>query len=142
MTDFTPLASTIGGILIGLSAVLLMAANGRVAGISGILGNLVQPAGTGLTLSSAAFVAGPLAAPLIYAAATQEAVRQTVSGNLPLMIAGGLLVGVGTAVGGGCTSGHGVCGLARFSKRSLAAVLTFMAAAAVTIYIVRHVIGG
>ena len=146
MTDFTPLASTCGGMLIGLSAVLLMATNGRIAGISGIVGNLLPPynkgAGTSLLASSLAFVAGLLAAALIYQLATHSPVPQTVPGNVPLMIGGGLLVGFGTAYGGGCTSGHGVCGLARFSPRSLAAVATFMATAFATVFVIRHLIGG
>jgi len=142
VTDFTPLASSIGGVLIGASAVLLMAASGRIAGIIGILGGVATGTRDGAFLDRAAFVAGLLAAPLLYTLALHEPVRQTVSSNLPLMVMSGLLVGIGTAVGGGCTSGHGVCGLARFSVRSLAAVLTFMAAGAATVFVVRHVLGG
>ncbi len=142
MTEFTPLASAIGGALIGLSAVLLMAANGRIAGISSILGGLVTGARDGAGFERAAFVVGLLAAPLLYTQALHEPIRQTVSGDISLMALSGLLVGLGTGIGGGCTSGHGVCGLARFSLRSLAAVLTFMAVAFVTVYVVRHVMGG
>ena len=142
MTEFTPVASSIGGAMIGLAAVLLMAGNGRIAGISGIVGALLPPWKDGEWPSRAAFVAGLILAPLVYTLATHGAVQQSVSPNLPLMMASGLLVGFGATLGGGCTSGHGVCGLARFSLRSLAAVAVFMATAAVTVGIARHGLGG
>ena len=142
MTEFTPLASGIGGMLIGLAAVMLMLGNGRIAGISGIVGGLLPPWTDGEWPSRAAFVAGLILAPIGYGFATHEAIRQTVSGNLPLMVAGGLLVGFGATLGGGCTSGHGVCGLARFSVRSLVAVAVFMATAFATVLVVRHGFGG
>lgn len=142
MTEFTPLMSAIGGAVIGLSAVLLMLANGRIAGISGILGGLLPPYRDNEAASRVAFLAGMILAPFCYVLATHEPLRQTVSGNLPLMVAAGVLVGFGTTLGGGCTSGHGVCGLSRLSVRSLAAVLTFMAAGFVTVFITRHLIGG
>ena len=141
MTQFTPLAATLGGALIGLAAVILMAGNGRIAGISGIV-RAVLPPFSGSVAGSAAFVAGLLAAPILYQLATHTTIQQTVSANLALIIGAGLLVGVGTTLGGGCTSGHGVCGLGRFSVRSLAAVATFMAAAVITVFITRHVMGG
>ncbi|MCK0196931.1 YeeE/YedE family protein [Ancylobacter sp. 6x-1] len=141
MTTFTPLSALAGGALIGLSAVLLMLLEGRIAGISGIAGRLLPPwqAGAGQRL---AFVLGLIAAPFTVEAVTGARVLQTVSGNLPLMAGAGLLVGLGTALGSGCTSGHGVCGLARLSPRSLVATLTFMAAGFLTVFITRHVIGG
>ncbi|MGI9412961.1 MAG: YeeE/YedE family protein [Hyphomicrobiales bacterium] len=142
MTDFTPLASLAGGILIGCAAVLLMGANGRIAGISGIVSSLLPPARGGDYLPKLAFVAGLIAAPLVYQLATGEAVKQTVSSDLMLMGAAGLLVGFGTVTGSGCTSGHGVCGLARLSPRSLAATVCFMSVAIVTVFVARHVIGG
>jgi hypothetical protein len=143
VTQFTPLASTIGGVLIGLAAVLLMACNGRIAGISGILGRLLPPYASGTDpLGAALTVAGLIAAPLLYQAVTGGAYAQTVSDNAGLMAGAGLLVGFGTALGGGCTSGHGVCGIARLSPRSLVATATFMATAFATVYVMRHAIGG
>jgi uncharacterized protein len=146
LTEFTPLASLLGGVLIGVSAVMVMALFGRIAGISGIakgvLGAVVPLDGAPGDLGwRIAFVLGLLAAPLALML-TGTSVEQTVSGNLPGMAIAGLLVGVGTAIGSGCTSGHGVCGLARLSVRSLVAVLTFMAAAFATVFVLRHVLGG
>ncbi|WP_258186488.1 YeeE/YedE family protein [Cereibacter changlensis] len=137
--------SLLGGMLIGLSAVMVMALFGRIAGIAGItngvLGALapVKRAATdrGWRL---AFLLGLAAAPLAVVVAGGE-VTQTVSDNLPGMAVAGLLVGFGTALGSGCTSGHGVCGLARLSPRSATAVGTFMAAAGVTVFLLRHVFG-
>lgn len=141
-TEFTPIASAAGGALIGVAAVLLMLVSGRIAGVSGIVGRLLPPYRDGGVAQAAAFVLGLVAAPLIYTWATRLPVEQTVSGNIPLMVAAGLLVGFGAAVSGGCTSGHGVCGLSRLSPRSLAATLTFMATGFATVYVLRHVIGG
>lgn len=141
MTEFTPIASTLGGVLIGLSAVLLMAWEGRIAGISGIAGRLLPPYLDGAFLSRLGFVLGLVAAPLIYSVAVGHSVLQSVSSNLPLMAVAGLLVGFGSVYGNGCTSGHGVCGLSRLSLRSLVATLTFMATAFVTVFVVRHLVG-
>ena len=141
-TDFAPFASTIGGMLIGISAVMLMHFNGRIAGISGILGRLFPPYDSANPGGAAAFIIGLLAAPLIYAAVTEAPFAQTVSGNVSLMVFGGLLVGFGAAFGGGCTSGHGVCGIARLSSRSLIATVIFMGTAFVTVYLMRHVVVG
>lgn len=141
MTAFTPLASLAGGALIGLAAVLLLALEGRIAGISGIASRLVPPF-DGRFAGRLAFVAGLVLAPLLVAAATGTPVAQTVSSNYPVMIVAGLLVGFGAVLGGGCTSGHGVCGLSRLSPRSIVATLTFMLTAFVTVFIVRHMIGG
>lgn len=143
MTEFTPGASLIGGAMIGLAAVVLMAGSGRIAGISGILGRLLPPYREGGDSGGAlAFVIGLMAAPVLAKFATGSAPVQAVSANVPLMLAAGLLVGVGTALGSGCTSGHGVCGLARLSPRSLAAVMAFMATGFATVFVVRHMIGG
>lgn len=142
MTEFTPIASLIGGMMIGLSAVLLMLWEGRIAGISGIAGRLLPPYRDDAFLSRFGFVIGLIAAPLAIAVATGEAVQQTVSPNVPLMIAAGLLVGFGSVWGNGCTSGHGVCGLSRLSARSIVATGVFMTTAFATVFIVRHVIGG
>lgn len=141
ITEFTPLASTIGGALIGVSAVMLILFNGRIAGISGILGRLFPPYDGAHPGGAAAFVIGLLAAPLVYAATAGAHFAQTVSGNVGLMTIAGLLVGFGAAYGGGCTSGHGVCGLGRLSARSLAAVLVFMATGMLAAYVIRHVLG-
>ena len=138
MTDFTPYASLLGGILIGLSALLVMFLFGRVAGISGISASaLKQPLAESAWRVS--FIIGLILAPLLIQVITNTEVEQTVSSNRVLMVVGGLLVGVGTVLGSGCTSGHGVCGLARLSARSLVAVVTFMFSAAITVWVVRHV---
>ena len=140
MTEFTPLASTFGGLLIGLSAVLLMLFMGRIAGVSGIASRLLPPVAEDFGWRLA-FVAGLIGAPLVARIVTGEPVEQTVSSNIPLMIAAGLLVGFGSVFGSGCTSGHGVCGLSRLSARSLAATLVFMSTAVATVFVTRHVIG-
>ena len=137
-TEFTPWASLLGGVLIGLSAVMAMALLGRIAGIAGITTGALGRAPGGDVSWRVAFVAGLVAAPMLVALVSGP-VTQTVSDNLPAMAVAGLLVGVGTAMGSGCTSGHGVCGLARLSTRSLAAVATFMAFAAATVFVLRHV---
>lgn len=141
VTQFTPLASTIGGVLIGASAVILMLFNGRIAGISGILGRLFPPYDAADPGGAAAFVIGLLTAPLLYAAVMDAPFAQTVSDDATLMIPAGLLVGFGAAYGGGCTSGHGVCGLARLSLRSLIATPIFMGTGFVTVFLMRHVMG-
>lgn len=142
MTAFTPFASLAGGMMIGLSAVLLMLWEGRIAGISGIASRLLPPYRDSAFLSRLGFVMGLVAAPVAIAAARGETIEQTVSSNVPLMIAAGLLVGFGSVWGNGCTSGHGVCGLARLSTRSFVATAVFMATAFVTVFLARHVIGG
>ncbi|PZU55819.1 MAG: YeeE/YedE [Thauera sp.] len=136
---FTPWSSLAGGVLIGLSAALLILGSGRVAGISGIVGGLLKPGGPDTTWRLA-FLGGLLAAPLLWRlfAALPEA--QPVAGGGMLVVAG-LLVGIGTRYGSGCTSGHGVCGLSRLSPRSLVATLAFMGAGFVTVYVVRHLLG-
>jgi uncharacterized membrane protein YedE/YeeE len=141
-TEFTPLASGAGGALIGVSAVLLMYANGRIAGISHIVKRLIAPAADSKPEQALAFIIGLIAAPFVWTAASGNAVAQSVSTNISLVAIAGLLVGFGAVLGGGCTSGHGVCGLSRFSKRSLVATLVFMTVAALTVFVVRHVIGG
>ncbi|MBS7539602.1 YeeE/YedE family protein [Ancylobacter lacus] len=141
MTAFTPLAALLGGALIGLSAVLLMLIEGRIAGISGMASRILPPWRGGIA-PRAAFLAGLVAAPFVVQAVTGSPVAQTVSANLPLMAAAGLLVGFGAVLGSGCTSGHGVCGLARLSPRSLVATLTFMATGFLTVFLMRHLLGG
>ena len=134
------LPAVLGGLLIGLSAGALALLNGRIAGISGILGGLLQ-AGASDRAWRAAFVAGLVMAPLAQVLLA-PVLSSHVPRNLPLLAAAGLLVGFGTRLGGGCTSGHGVCGLARRSPRSLAATLVFMGVAAVTVFVTRHLLGG
>ena len=137
-TQFTPVTALLCGALIGLAATVLYAGIGRIAGISGIVNNAIerrQERGWRL-----AFLAGLLAAAAAWFAWSGEAPRNGFP--LPWLLAAGLLVGFGTRLGNGCTSGHGICGLARLSKRSLAAVVAFMASGIATVYVVRHVIGG
>lgn len=145
-TEFTPWLSLGGGALIGLSAVLVMALLGRVAGIAGItngvLGAVVPMGGAPSDRGwRVAFVLGLVASPLVVILLGGR-VEQTVPANLLGMALAGLLVGVGTSLGSGCTSGHGVCGVARLSRRSFAAVATFMAAGFATVFLLRHVLGG
>jgi uncharacterized membrane protein YedE/YeeE len=135
---FTPASALIGGAIIGAAAALFAVLNGRIAGVSGILGGLVRPQAGDISWRMA-FVAGLIAAPLAWAlfAALPE-IR--VDASVPVLVAAGLLVGVGTRYGGGCTSGHGVCGVSRMSPRSIAATLVFMAAGFATVYVARHLI--
>ncbi|MGA7456622.1 MAG: YeeE/YedE family protein [Methyloceanibacter sp.] len=142
VTEFTPLASALGGALIGIAAVMLMALNGRIAGISGIVGRLLPPYAGADPIGAACLLLGLIASPFLYQAVSGAPFAQTVSDRLGLMAVAGLLVGFGTAYGGGCTSGHGVCGIARLSPRSVVATATFMATAFATVYVMRHVIGG
>jgi uncharacterized membrane protein YedE/YeeE len=141
MENFTPIAALIGGALIGLGTVVLMLANGRLAGISGIVGGIVQPDGPEWRWRLG-FVAGLVGGAALAMLAGFAPAAIAVTGSLPLLIGGGLLVGFGTRLGSGCTSGHGVCGLARLSPRSLAATGIFMATGAATVFVMRHVIGG
>jgi uncharacterized protein len=139
-THFTPWASLIGGMLIGVASAILIIVNGRIAGISGILGGLLRPY-KGDIAWRALMVGGLLLAPLIYRAVNGP-LNISIDAGWGTLIAAGLLVGVGTRYGSGCTSGHGVCGLSRMSVRSLVATLTFMGTGFITVYIVRHLLGG
>lgn len=136
MEDFTPVGGLVGGLLIGLAVALMLLLNGRVAGISGIVGGLLTLR-TGDAVWRAAFVAGLVLGALGYLSATDVPVR--VLAPLPAILAGGLLVGFGTRLGSGCTSGHGLCGMARLSRRSVAATATFFAVAMLTVFLTRHV---
>ncbi len=140
MHNFTPIPAAIGGVLIGLSAARLWLANGSIAGISGIVGGLAT-AGRGERGWRLAFLAGLIAAPLLYWA-MEGRPDISLQAEPAAVVVAGLLVGFGTRLGGGCTSGHGVCGLARLSRRSVLATVLFMAAAAATVVLVRHVFGG
>ena len=137
--NFTPWTALAGGALIGLAASLFAVINGRVAGISGLLGSLLER-GEGLG-EKALFLLGVLLAPLLWQLFSHLPAIEINSGWLALIVAG-LLVGIGTRYGSGCTSGHGVCGLSRLSPRSLAATLTFMAAGFATVFVLRHLLGG
>ena len=138
VTSFTPVASMIGGALIGLSAVMLMALTGRIAGVSGIAARLLPPYEDDQLAGRLAFVAGLVAAPLVTLAATGRLPLQTIAAGPLTLVLAGLLVGFGSVWGNGCTSGHGVCGLSRLSMRSLAATLTFMATGIFTVFVMRH----
>lgn len=129
-----------GGVLIGLSAVVLLLLNGRIAGISGIAFGLFERARGSEWAWRAAFVLGLVGAGV--AVLAWQGAAPVSPASTPVLVLAGLLVGVGTALGNGCTSGHGVCGLGRLSGRSLVAVLTFMATAIATVFVVRHVLGG
>jgi len=137
-TSFTPWTALAGGLLIGLAAAAFILFNGRIAGISGILGGLLRPV-RGDIAWRAAFLAGLIGAPVLYGlvAALPQA---TVDAGTGTLVAAGLLVGAGTRYGAGCTSGHGVCGISRRSPRSLAATAAFMGAGFATVYLVRHLL--
>ena len=137
--SFTPWASLAGGLLVGVAAAMLILFNGRIAGISGIVGGLLRPV-SGDVGWRVAFVAGLVVAPLAWLAVA-EAPRLHVAASVPALVVAGLLVGIGTRMGSGCTSGHGVCGISRGSLRSLAATATFMAAGFAVVFVVRHVLG-
>lgn len=139
ITHFTPLASPAGGALIGLAAVMLMAFTGRIAGVSGIAAGLLPPIDDDFA-ERLAFIGGLICAPLFVLLATGRLPSLTIETNtLPLAIAG-LLVGFGSVWGNGCTSGHGVCGISRLSRRSIVATLIFMATGFATTFLVRHVV--
>lgn len=136
---FTPWSSLAGGVLIGFAAAMFVLLNGRIAGISGVLGGLLRPA-RGDVAWRLAFVGGLVAAPLVFLVfGAWPALR--IDAGWGTVLAAGLLVGIGTRYGGGCTSGHGVCGLSRFSSRSLVATVAFMVAGFVTVWVVRHLAG-
>lgn len=143
ITAFTPFAGLIGGILIGLSAVALMGGIGRIAGLSGIFGGLLSRQWTEEQGWRAVFIVGLLIGTAIAALLGGIDVA-TISfpGNPLTTVIGGLLVGAGTALGSGCTSGHGICGIARLSRRSIVATVTFMTVAILTVFVTRHVVGG
>lgn len=138
MTEPNIFGGLIGGALIGLAAVLLLALNGRIAGVSGILGGLITSTSRGERFWHLAFIFGLIAGAGLYVLARGGLPLELQAGRLTLLFAG-LLVGVGTRLGSGCTSGHGVCGLARRSPRSLMATMTFMVTAALTVFLTRHV---
>jgi hypothetical protein len=142
MEHFTPFASTLGGLLIGLSAAMLLLFNGKIAGISGILGRIVAPDAGGDVGWRVAFLAGLVAGGGAMYFASPPLFEVAVERSWMAVAAAGLLVGFGTRLGSGCTSGHGVCGIGRASPRSLVSVLTFVAVGALVVFLVRTVLGG
>lgn len=141
MVSFTPVPALIGGALIGLSASLLLLTHGRVAGISGLYGGILRRGSPDGALR-VAFIVGLLLSGLLARVVFPAAFETSWSATLPIALVAGLLVGFGTQLGNGCTSGHGVCGISRLSVRSLVATGTFMLTGAATVFVVRHVLGG
>lgn len=142
MTEFTPVTSLLGGALLGLSAVLLMATTGRIAGISGIVSRLLPPDTLRRSnIGGALFLVGMVCAVPVYQYVTGTVPEVSINASTPLLIASGLLVGIGSVIGSGCTSGHGICGLSRLSMRSVLATGSFMVAGFITVYLSRHIVG-
>lgn len=141
MANFTPISAAIGGVLIGLSAVLLMLSTGRIAGVSGIFAGLINPQ-TGDRTWRAAFIAGLIVAPITAMLLGYAVPMPQMPGSYVTIVAGGFLVGFGARLGSGCTSGHGICGIARLSPRSIAATGVFMVAAIVVVALTHHLLGG
>lgn len=141
-TAFTPWASLGGGVLIGIAATLLMLSLGRVMGVTGILAGLLPPKSGEDFAWRAALLAGMVTGPAVLWLISGDMPAVQVPVSTPALVAGGLIVGVGVTYGSGCTSGHGVCGMARLSRRSIAATLTFMTFAFATVFVIRHGIGG
>lgn len=141
-TAFTPVSASIGGALIGLSTVMLMALRGNVLGATGILAGFMNPKNTSDWAWRAAILLGMISGPVVYMLATGAMPAVEVPVTKTMMVLGGILVGIGVTYGSGCTSGHGICGMARLSRRSIVATATFMATTALTVFVVRHVVGG
>ena len=139
MENFTPLGGLAGGVLIGLAATTLLLLNGHLSGISGIVGGMLAQKTSNVGWR-AAFVAGLLLGAFVYMLATGEALLLEMQASVPVLVAAGLLVGFGTRLGSGCTSGHGVCGIARLSKRSVVATSAFMVVAMLTVFLTHHVL--
>lgn len=140
MENFTPISALIGGSLIGAAAALLLWLNGRVAGISGIFNGVLSPQ-PGETAWRALFIVGLIAGAALYAGVNPAGYTPRAGFPLGLLVVGGFLVGFGTRMSGGCTSGHGVCGLGRLSPRSLTATVVFVLAGIITVFVVRHLLG-
>jgi len=139
MNNFTPFASLIGGTLIGLSASAMLLLDGKIAGISGVFAGVLRPA-KGDTAWKACFIAGLVAGGFLLRLFLPEAFAFGIVRSWPILVLTGLLVGFGTRLGNGCTSGHGVCGVSRLSTRSIAATLTFMATGALTVFVTNHLL--
>lgn len=141
MESFTPIASTLGGLLIGLASIMVLRIEGRIAGISGICGSLLRPT-RGDIAWRVGFTLGLVATGVVAALAFPASVAVTGVPTIGLVVLAGLLVGFGTRLGNGCTSGHGVCGISRLSRRSLVATATFMGMAGLTVFVMRHLLAG
>lgn len=139
MENFTPVSALVGGGLIGLATSMLLLVNGRVAGVSGIVKNVLKPV-RGDVAWRLAFIAGLVAGPLFYTLLGNTVVVE-IRAPLALLVVAGAVVGFGTSMGSGCTSGHGVCGIARLSTRSILATISFMTSGVLTVYVARHVLG-
>jgi len=140
MHNFTPIASLVGCMLIGMSASAMLLLNGKIAGISGILAGVLKPV-SGDTLWRGSFLGGLLVGGLLLRLSMPRAFDFGIIRPVPMLIAAGLLVGFGTRLGSGCTSGHGVCGISRLSSRSLVATMTFIASGALVVFVVNHLMG-
>jgi uncharacterized protein len=141
MNNFSPISALIGGLLIGLAAVILLLFNGRIMGVTGITGGVLQPQRFDV-LWRTLFLVSMAAAPILYSWVAAKPIMLDIAGSLPSLIVGGFLVGFGACAASGCTSGHGVCGLGRLSRRSLVVTVTFMVTAISTVYVLRHMVGG
>ncbi len=139
MENFTPISGLIGGLLIGLAAALLLLLNGGISGISGIVGGLLAPRSQDVSWR-VVFVAGLVLGALAYVLATGGAIPLSMQASLPVLVVAGLLVGFGTRLGSGCTSGHGLCGIARLSKRSIVATSVFFGVAILTVFLTHHIL--
>jgi len=140
-TIFTPWQSLAGGALIGVASVLLMLTLGRIMGATGILAGVLTPTTHPDTGWRLAVLVGMISGPLAVLALTGQMPEIQVPVSLPMLLVGGFLVGIGVTYGSGCTSGHGICGMARLSRRSIAATVTFMVTTGLTVFIIRHVLG-
>lgn len=140
-TAFTPLQSLTGGILIGLSSVLLMLTLGRIMGATGVLAGVITPSAHPDFSWRITLLAGMVSGPLAMLALTGHLPTVEVPVSMPMLMIGGFIVGIGVTYGSGCTSGHGVCGMARLSPRSIAATVTFMITTGLTVFVIRHVLG-
>jgi uncharacterized membrane protein YedE/YeeE len=142
MENFTPVSALIGGALLGVSATLLLALNGRIAGISGVLAGVLPPRPAADFPWHVLFLVGLVVGVVIHRTLINPDAAIVIAAPTPVLLVAGLLVGLGTGIGSGCTSGHGVCGLSRLSPRSMVATATFMVTSAITVFVVRHVVGG
>jgi uncharacterized protein len=141
MTNFAPVSGLLGGTLIGLAAIILMLTIGRIAGVSGIVLKAITASDAAARSWRLAFILGlPLGALLVTAVGLKDWSSLSFPATMPTMVIAGFIVGVGSTFGSGCTSGHGICGLARFSMRSIVATLTFIASAAATVFVIRHIV--
>ena len=133
--NFTPIPAFVGGMLIGLAVIIFLVGNGRIAGISGIVDNLFFSKNN--RLDNILFIVGVILGPIIYQTVTKSIIPFTITTSIPVVILGGIFVGVGTKIGSGCTSGHGICGISRFSIRSIVATLVFLTTGVLTVLVMR-----